>query len=179
MVYRVLLSLFVALFAFCGAASAGQYYYYDADSRYWEYWDGDPPFKVLIPANAPNYLETSWGGRTVLQVALGENGPHIVIGTLPTNDVGRAWNALSASWAAMVENARTTTSNEIRTDMGLTAAFRVLTGESRSGPTSMVRMVAFRQGNSLAYLLFIGNSSQYSGAFQQHWLKAVHSFIWR
>jgi len=179
MMKRVSLLLFVALLTWGAAASAGEYYYYNDDERYWEYWDGQPPFKVLIPANARSYVESDWGGRTTLTVNMGEKGPQLVIGTLPTTDVNQAWNALSAKWAATANTARTTTNNEIQTDMGLTAAFRVLSAQSNSGPDAMVRMVAFRKGNGLVYMLFIGNASQYGGDFQQHWLKAVHSFVWR
>lgn len=179
MVYRVSLLLLVALLAWGAVALAGEYYYYDQDERYWEYWDGDPQYKVLIPANARNYVETDWAGRTSLQVTLGEKGPHLVIGTLPTSDPDKAWSALTARWAAAAQTARTTTKSEIETDMGLTGAFRVLTANSGSGGDAIVRMVAFRKGNSLAYLLFIGNASQYRGDVQQHWLRAVHSFIWR
>lgn len=179
MVKPVSILLFAALLALGVTASAGEYYYYDADDRYWEYWDGDPPYKVLIPANARMYYETDWAGRTSLQVNMGDKGPQIVIGTLPTTDVNQAWSALSAKWAATANSARTTTNSEIQTDMGLTAAFRVLSAQSNTGPDAMVRMVAFRKGNGLVYLMFIGNSSQYGGEYQQHWLKAVHSFIWR
>ena len=179
MVKRACLVLIAAFVALSAAASAGEYYYYDADDRYWEYWDGDPAFKVLIPANAYYYVETVWAGRTSLQINLGEKGPQIVIGSLPTTDVNQAWSALSARWAATANSARTTTNSEIQTDMGLTAAFRVLSAQSNTGPDAMVRWVAFRKGNGLVYLMFIGNVSQYSGEYQQHWLKAVHSFIWR
>lgn len=180
MLKRISVVILVAIFAWSLAASAAQkYYVYEPDDRYWEYWDGDPPFKVLVPARATLYAETDWAGRSTLQVFMAEGGPQLVIGTLPTTDVNQAWSALAAKWAATANSARTTNNSEIETDMGLKAAFRVLQAQSNTGPDAMVRMVAFRKGNGLVYLMFVGNTSQYSGAYQQHWLKAVHSFIWR
>lgn len=157
------------------AAAAGELYRYDGDPNYWWYVDGSPRFEVLIPSDrsAINWVEIDWGGSTSMQVVIGEGGPMIVVGTLPTTDAAAAWNALSAPWAARTQSARTTTNSQITTDQGLNARFFVLEGGG-----NMVRMVAFTRSGRLAYLLFVGKSADYSGSARQHWLRAVHSFRW-
>lgn len=178
MLQRLAALLIATVVLFGVPVFAGEYYYSDEDA-YWEYWDSDPPYKVKIPSNASAYVETKWGGRTILEVVLGSGGPKLIVGTLPTADVDQAWSRLSAPWVATADSSRTSTSSQIQTDMGLTAQFRVLTAEFQSGPSAIVRMVAFTKDGKTAYLMFVGNASQYAGTAQQQWLKAVHSFIWR
>lgn len=174
---RVLMAC-ALLIVLSATAFAGEYYLSDEDG-YWWYWDGSPAYEVKIPATAFAYVQVEWGGATSLEVALGEKGPLLLIGTLPGTDVNRAWNAISGRWAASVENSRMTNDSTITTDQGLSARFRVLEGSAPGGPNAMVRMVMFTRGNRTAYLAFVGNASSYAGAVREHWLKAVHTFNWR
>lgn len=175
---RVVVWTLLLVLALSVGAVAGEYYLSDED-RYWWYWDGSPNYEVLIPSSAYAYVQVDWAGTTSLEVALGEKGPLLVAGTMPGTDVDRAWNALSARWAAAVESSRTTTNSTIETDNGLTARFRVLEANPSGGPKAIVRMVAFEKGGRLAYLAFIGNEEDYAGDARQYWLRAVHSFDWR
>ena len=168
----------VVLVSLGGVAWAGEYYLSDNDA-YWWYWDGQPNYEVLIPSAAFAYVQLDWGGTSSLEVALDQDGPLLIIGTLPGTDVNRAWNALSARYSAAVTNARTTTDSTIETEMGLQARFKVLEGSSQGGPDALVRMVAFVRDGRTAFLMFVGNKRDYAGNAQQYWLRAVHSFNWR
>ncbi len=175
---RVLMwSLLVVLVMSVGA-SAGEYYLSD-EAGYWWYWDGSPDYEVLIPSSAYAYVQVDWAGSTSLEVALGEKGPLLIAGTMPTTDVDKAWNAISSRWAASVGRSSTTTNSSIETEKGLQARFRVLEGSPNGDKKGIVRMVAFVKDGRLAYLAFVGNESEYDGNVRQYWLRAVHSFDWR
>lgn len=164
--------------ALSGIAMAGEYYESEF-AGYWWYWDGDPAYEVLVPSNALAYIETEWAGTNSLQVVIAEKGPHLIAGTMPGTDVNKLWNAISAPWAATAESSRTTTDSSITTDQGLRAVVKVLEGRTPNQPTGMVRTVVFTKDGRMAYLMFVGNTGDYSGDAQQYWLRAVHSFSWR
>lgn len=177
MLLRILVVLFL-LVTLAGGALAGEYYLSDQDA-YWWYWDGSPDYEVLVPSKAYAYVQVDWGGQTFLQMAIDKKGPLLVVGTLPSDDVEDAWSALSARWAAAATNAKTTTKSTLETEQGLKAEFRLLEAKSQGNPNALVRMVAFKKGGRLAYLMFVGNDDQYTGDAKQYWLRAVHSFKWR
>lgn len=173
-------ALALMIVAGSSAFAAGEFYLSDEDA-YWWYWDGRPDYEVLIPSSAYAYVQTDWSGRNSLRLALADGGPLLVIGTLPHTDARAAFDALSAPWKFSLGSSQITTNDQqITTDQGLAARFFVLQGrESQNSPSSIVRMVAFTREGQLAYLLFIGKESDYSGNYRQYWLRAVHSFRWR
>lgn len=175
---RVSAIVFALVLALSSMTAAGEYYLSDVPN-YWWYWDGEPNYEVLIPSTAYAYVQVDWAGSTSLEVSLDEKGPLLLIGTMPGTDVNKLWNALSARWAASVESSRVTTDSTITTEQGLQARFKVLEGRAPGKPNGMVRTVVFTKDGRMAYLTFVGNASDYSGDFQQYWLRAVHSFAWR
>lgn len=157
---------------------AGEYYLSD-EPGYWWYWDGRPNYEVLIPSNAFSYVQVDWSGQTSLYVTLKDKGPLLIVGTAPGTNVQNLWQSLTAPWAHLLSNSRTSENSEITTDQGLRARFMVLSGSASGGPAAMIRMVAFTRDGRTAYLLFVGNEREYAGDLRQYWLRAVHSFRWR
>jgi hypothetical protein len=160
------------------AALAGEYYLSDEDA-YWWYWDGTPNYEVLIPSRGFSYVQVDWSGQTTLYVTLKDKGPLLIVGTAPGTDVQKLWQAMTAPWAHLLNNPRTTQDTEITTDQGLRARFLVLSGSASGGPAAMIRLVAFTREGRTAYLMFVGNEREYAGDLRQYWLRAVHSFRWR
>ena len=124
------------------AALAGEYYLSDEDA-YWWYWDGTPNYEVLIPSRGFSYVQVDWSGQTTLYVTLKDKGPLLIVGTAPGTDVQKLWQAMTAPWAHLLNNPRTTQDTEITTDQGLRARFLVLSGSASGGPAAMIRLVAF------------------------------------
>lgn len=162
----------------CAPAVAGEWYLNPDDPKYWWYLDGNPRYEVLVPADLDFYVEYEWSGHRYLHIMLGDNGPHLFVGSAPGTNVQNLWQSLTAPWTLPLRNPRVVENSEITTSKGLRARFMVLSGSNQSGAAAMIRMVAFTRDSRTSYLLWVGQEREYTGDIRQFWLRAVNSFSW-
>lgn len=170
----VALSVTFVVTASCGAA-----WYASDEKAYLWFVDGTPEYEVKLPSTPYSYMESLWAGATHLKVTLAERGlPHIMVGQIPKTDPAMLFKSLTSQFTLSLANVQTIEDRNITTERGLTARFMALSGTGDQSFRGMIRMVAFTKDESTVYLMFVGEAKDYAGAYQQMWLKAVHSFSW-
>lgn len=156
---------------------ASGFYLHD-NKQYWWFHSEDPQFYAVVPSNAERYTQKMLFGNEILEIAFDDGLTIMEISSFKGKEVSKVVDFVAKKWTTMIDNPVVLANREITTSNDLKTFFYAVEGIGTDGKKGMLRSVFFKQGDAVVYLAMFMRSSDYTGEFQNHWLKAVNEFEW-